>query len=139
MTVAHPERRQEGAARLVLRSVSAATTSASERFVEVAGARRGHVLDPRTGEPAPAWGSVTVVAADPLVADLLSTALFVMGPDSAEVWAADREVGVLIVETAPGGLRRVWNASMERWIDPDERSHWSEGPEPNLERKGSEK
>lgn len=98
VAVAHPARRDRPVVRLRLRDRSAATTSASERFVTVDGEARGHVLDPRTGRPAPAWGSVTVVAEDPLRADALSTALFVMGPDEARAWARGHEdVGVLLL------------------------------------------
>jgi thiamine biosynthesis lipoprotein len=47
----------------------------------VNGRRVGHLLDPRTGEPAPDFGSVTVVAPSAFVADVLSTAFFVLGPE----------------------------------------------------------
>ena len=47
----------------------------------MAGRRIGHLLDPHTGEPAPDFGSVTVVAPTGLVADVLSTAFFVLGPE----------------------------------------------------------
>ena len=49
--------------------------------------RGRHLLDPRTGEPCPAWGSTAVVAADALSADVLSTALYVLGPDAGLAWA----------------------------------------------------
>ncbi|MDP1832044.1 MAG: FAD:protein FMN transferase [Geothrix sp.] len=49
--------------------------------------RGRHILDPRTGEPCPAWGSTAVVAADALSADVLSTALYVLGPDAGAAWA----------------------------------------------------
>lgn len=112
--VAHPAARDEAVARVRVVDGSVATTSASERFVDVDGTRLGHVLDPRTGRPVPAWGSVTVIAADPVAADALSTALFVMGPDAALVWAADRQdVAVLVLEPAAGGLRPRWNAAMQ--------------------------
>ncbi|MDT8369744.1 MAG: FAD:protein FMN transferase, partial [Longimicrobiales bacterium] len=78
--VAHPSRRDETAATLRLRDRSAATSGSSERFVTVDGVRYGHLLDPRSGRPVEAWGSVTVIASDPFVADVLSTALFVVGP-----------------------------------------------------------
>ena len=42
----------------------------------------GHLLDPRTGRPAPFEGSVTVVTRDAAMADSLATALFVLGPDA---------------------------------------------------------
>lgn len=39
-----------------------------------------HILDPRTGEPADAAASVTVVAPNAMLADALATAAFVLGP-----------------------------------------------------------
>lgn len=115
--VAHPQERDRPVAELRVRDVSVATSGASERFVEVEGRRYGHVLDPRTGLPVPAWGSVTVVADDPLIADILSTALFVLGPKAAVTWAAEREdVGVLFLEAGRTGLRAWWNAELGRWL-----------------------
>ena len=111
--VAHPAARDVAVAELVLRDASASTTAASERFIEVDGERYGHVLDPRTGMPVRPWGSVTVVAEDPMVADLLSTALFVMGPEAALEWSAARPEGVLVV-TGSGGVRT--NGAMARWL-----------------------
>ncbi|MBI4539004.1 MAG: FAD:protein FMN transferase [Gemmatimonadetes bacterium] len=115
--VAHPERRDESVAEIRLRDGSVATTSASERFVEVGGERLGHVLDPRSGTPVPAWGSVTVVAEDPLVADMLSTAVFVLGPKEGAAWAEGRQdVGVLLLVPSAHGLEAHWNRTMERWL-----------------------
>lgn len=120
VAVAHPARRHEVAARLRLRDRSAATSSASERFVEPDGTRLGHILDPRTGRPVPAWGSVTVVAADPLVADILSTALFVLGPRHGMAWAENREdVGVLfLIEQGDTVIAR-WNRALEPYRASD--------------------
>ena len=42
-----------------------------------------HVLDPRSGEPAEAALQVTVIAPDAMDADILSTALLVLGPDAS--------------------------------------------------------
>lgn len=116
--VAHPSDRDRSVAALALADRSAATTSASERFVVVEGETRGHVLDPRTGRPVPPWGSVTVVADDPLAADALSTGLFVMGPDRARAWAESRDdVAVLVLEEEDdGGLDAAWNDAMERHL-----------------------
>jgi thiamine biosynthesis lipoprotein len=51
-----------------------------------------HILDPHSGLRSPAWGSVSVVAADGLTTDILSTALYVMGPDRGLVWADAHDV-----------------------------------------------
>jgi FAD:protein FMN transferase len=79
--VADPRARGRSVVELGLSDQSASTSGDSERSREVAGRRIGHLLDPRTGEPAPDFGSVTVVAPTGLVADVLSTALFVLGPE----------------------------------------------------------
>lgn len=120
--VAHPKRRAEPVGLLRLRDQSAATTSASERFVTVDGEVLGHVLDPRTGRPVPAWGSVTVVADDPLVADVCSTALFVLGPREGMRWVEAREgIAVLFLEAAGGELEATWNERMEPvWLRLEE-------------------
>ncbi len=79
--VAHPRERGRAVAELGLSDVSASTSGNSERGRDVGGRRIGHILDPKTGEPATDFGSVTVVASSGLVADILSTAFFVLGPE----------------------------------------------------------
>ena len=115
--VAHPSRRAEPAAWLRLRDRSASTSSQSERTLAVNGRRIGHVLDPRTGEPVPAWGSVTVVAEDPGVADAFSTALLVLGPEAGLRWARSRrDIGVLFLIERNGQVERRSNAALNNFL-----------------------
>lgn len=79
VAVADPRTRQVPRIHLRLDNASLSSSGTSERG--------RHILDPRTGEPCPAWGSAAVVAPDALTADVLSTALFVMGPDAGLAWA----------------------------------------------------
>jgi thiamine biosynthesis lipoprotein len=118
IAIAHPQRRTEPALRLRLRDTSVATSGQSERFVVAAGRRIGHVIDPRSGLPVPPWGSVTVVTPDPLLADVLSTALFVMGPEGARAWAATAEnTGVLVLELRDDGLAVHANTHIQDLLD----------------------
>jgi thiamine biosynthesis lipoprotein len=95
--VAHPGRRDTPVAALRVRDVSVSTSSQSEHYVDVRGRRFGHILDPRSGRPVTPWGSVTVVAADAAIADMLSTALFVLGPEEGAAWARRHDVAALIL------------------------------------------
>jgi thiamine biosynthesis lipoprotein len=113
-----PEDNKEEVFILWLAGGSASTSSQSGRYVRAAGQTIGHILDPRTGTPVPGWGSLTVVADDPLLADVLSTALFVLGPDSAYAWA-DRhnDVGVLILDRRDGAIRFRYNEGLRPALD----------------------
>lgn len=79
--IAHPRDRQRAVVAVALTNASASTSANSERGRTVGARRIGHELDPHTGEPADDFGSVTVVAPSGLVADVLSTAFFVLGPE----------------------------------------------------------
>ena len=105
VAVAHPADRERPVVALTVASGSVATSGNSERGITVAGERRSHILDPRTGEPAPDFGSLTVWTAAPgsaLRADCLSTGLYVLGPEAALAWAADRP-GVEVLVLRPAG------------------------------------
>ena len=77
--IADPQDRRRPRLTLLLKDASLSSSGTSERG--------RHILDPRTGRRCPAWGSVAVVAPDGLTADILSTALYVLGPDRGLAWA----------------------------------------------------
>ncbi len=52
-----------------------------ERYFLQQGIRYHHIIDPGTGMPARACQSVTIVAQTAEQADVLATAVFVMGPE----------------------------------------------------------
>ena len=89
--IADPRDRTAVVANLQLASGSVATSGNSERGIVVDGVGLGHLLDPHTGRPAPDFGSVTVLAADPVAADCLSTALYSMGPRLGARWMESQE------------------------------------------------
>jgi thiamine biosynthesis lipoprotein len=107
--LAQPVERDRAALRLALVSGSLSTSGGSERDLRVRGRRVGHILDPRTGQPAPFDGSVTVWHERGLIADILSTALYVMGRENGLVWAEAR--GISAVFLTPVARRSSSNAS----------------------------
>ncbi len=114
--VAHPERRFEPAARISLTRASASTSGQSERLRVVDGVSAGHLLDPRSGRPVPPWGSVTVIHPDPMTADILSTALFVMGPEAGMTWAASHDIAALFLVAGPAGPDPRWSPSFMPYL-----------------------
>lgn len=82
---------------------TAIATSGNYLRTERVGARSvGHILDPRTGRPPAFDGSVTVLTRDSALADALSTALFVMGPEAGLRFARDQP-GLKVVYLTPKG------------------------------------
>ena len=101
VAIAHPARRAEAALEVTLRSGSLATSGASERSYEVEGGVVAHILDPRTGRPLHRPESVTVWHEDALTADILSTALYVMGPEAGLRYADEHRLAAVFL--APAG------------------------------------
>jgi FAD:protein FMN transferase len=77
--IADPCDRQRPRLRVRLAAASLSSSGCAERG--------RHILDPRTGQPCPDWGAVSVVAERGLDADVLSTALYVKGPRAGLAYA----------------------------------------------------
>ena len=78
----------EHTASVLLRDQALSTSGPANHQFEVDGAVYGHLLDPRTGEPSDASVQATVLATNAMDADVLSTAVFVLGPEGAESFLA---------------------------------------------------
>ena len=106
VALAHPAHRDQPVAELLLAGGSLATSGGSERtFTLTTGDRVGHILDPRTGAPVLRPASVAVWHPNAFAADVLSTALYVMGPDVGLVWAAARDFAACFIVPATGSDR----------------------------------
>lgn len=68
------------------------TSGNYKRFYRDSNKRIHHILDPRTGYPAPIIASATVIHDDAAVADAAATALFVAGP--GHWWEIARSMGI---------------------------------------------
>lgn len=100
VAIMHP--REEGSYLGVLSLTGEHYVSTSgdyERYVMVEGVRYHHILDPATGAPARSGlCSVTIVCDSGLLADALSTACFVLGPEQGLALAQSCGAEALLVE-----------------------------------------
>jgi len=114
VNISHPQNRQDGLFAIKLRNGSLATSGGSERDVEVDNHRLGHIIDPNTGKPAEFNGSVSVWHEQALVADILSTALYVMGPEKGLSWAESRKIAACFLVPDKDGRIRVLSSRIFR-------------------------
>lgn len=89
VAIADPTDREKPVLALTIANASLSTSSGSEK--------PGHIVDPRTDAPVPARGSASAIADDALTADILSTALYVMGEDEGLRWADANGVAAIFI------------------------------------------
>ena len=90
-----PERRL---AEIRLRDRALATSGSRTQSFVHGGRRYGHILDPRSGRPAEGVLSATAIAPAAALADALSTAFYVMGPQPAlDYCRTHPEIATLLV------------------------------------------
>ncbi|QGJ71979.1 FAD:protein FMN transferase [Planctomycetales bacterium 10988] len=101
--IGHPIRRDKKMAHLRLINRGIGTSGSGVQFFRHEGKKYGHLLDPRTGQPAEGVLSVTVCAASAAEADALSTAFYVLGEEKIRTFCeAHPEVQVLLMLPTTG-------------------------------------
>lgn len=96
--IRHPRTATNVAITLPVEDVAVSTSGDYERFYMDNGERVHHILSPVTGKPVGELASVTIMAPTSLMADALSTSVFVLGPDKglALIEAMDEVSCILI-------------------------------------------
>lgn len=80
VAIRNPEKPGQNSFMLKTQDATVVTSGAYERFFEQDGKIYGHIFDPATGFPADSGlASVTIVSQTSMIADALSTSLFVLG------------------------------------------------------------
>ena len=114
--IRHPRRLNEIYKIIELDDRAVATSGDYENYFVKNGERYHHILNPETGYPVKDIVSVTVVAKDCITADLLSTAIFVLGKEKGLRLANKMEnVDALIVYEEGGKLKRVCSKNFNRF------------------------
>ena len=98
VSIAHPVYPDQEIAQFRLRDQCLGTSGTRRQGFVHRGQWYGHIIDPRTGYPARQVYSATAIADSAARADALSTAFYVMGPDTAEAFCSDHpDVGAFLV------------------------------------------
>ncbi len=103
-------------ATLGLRDGAVCTSGNYFRYVEIAGRRYSHIVDPRTGLPADAAPSVTVVAPTATVADAWATALSVLGVEGIELAGREAQIEAMIVTGTAGEYKLTMTEGFDRLL-----------------------
>jgi len=101
--VQHP-RRPGLLAAMPLKQGAVVTSGDYERFREYNGKRYHHIFNPETGRPCNRLQSLTIVARDPTIADILSTGLFCRTPAAVLDFVESREDLECLGVDAAGGV-----------------------------------
>lgn len=95
------------------------TSGGYERYFEEDGNTYIHILDPKTGYPADSGlVSVSIISENGMLADALSTSLYLMGEEQAtEYWRTHADEFDMILETDEGTLYVTEGISQEIQTD----------------------
>jgi thiamine biosynthesis lipoprotein len=94
---------------------SVSTSAGYATFLTGGGKRYGHIMDPRALHPSDACLSVTTIAPDGTLADAVSTAAFVLGPERglALIDSFPDMTGLIVYRAADGKVAIVMSKSLE--------------------------
>ncbi len=97
----HPLKPTQRLAEIWLRDRALGTSGSGVQFFHHRGRRYGHILDPRTGWPVEGILSATVLAPSAALADAVSTACFVLGPEGTRQYC-ERHPEIAAILVCPG-------------------------------------
>lgn len=107
VSLRHPQRQERVLGNVWLENQALGTSGSGKQFFHFGGKRYGHVLDPRTGQPASGILSATVLAPAGYQADAIATAMLVMGVEATEAFCREHSQLTAILVTGTLDSERV--------------------------------
>lgn len=111
-------REPQGIAALLTASDSALVSSGDyRRYVEIGGIHYHHIIDPIDGYPSKASAGTTIIMKSATIADILSTAIFIKGPEAGIKLAEElTQVDAAMLITSDGGVYRTESLA-KYWVE----------------------
>ena len=104
--IAHPLRPGQRLRELLLNDIAVSTSGSQKQFFRYGNRRYSHLIDPRSGQPAEGVFTATVLAPTATLAELLSTAFFILSAEKAADYCSQHpEVSAVLTipsENPPG-------------------------------------
>ncbi len=113
--IRHPLHREKRIGTITLKNKALGTSGSGTQFFIEKGQKIGHILDPRTGQPATGVLSATIVADTAAEADALATAAYILGPRYIDQIAPDGSdvAAILVVQEDRTGRLTVISANLD--------------------------
>ena len=115
MGLRHPLHREKRIGTITLKNKALGTSGSGTQFFIEKGQKIGHILDPRTGQPATGVLSATILADTAAEADALATAAYILGPRHIDQVAPDGSdvAAILVVQEDRTGRLTVISANLD--------------------------
>lgn len=112
----HPLLREKRIGTITLKNKALGTSGSGTQFFIEKGQKIGHILDPRTGQPASGVLSATILADTAAEADALATAAYILGPRHIDQVAPDGSdvAAILVVQEDRTGRLTLISANLDR-------------------------
>jgi FAD:protein FMN transferase len=102
---------------LLLKNAGVSTAGDSEQFVEIAGKRFSHIIDPKTGIGLVGRRSVTVIAPNATISDGMDTGLCVLGVERGlKIVEAREDVAALFVFETDNGVKPTQSKRFAKYL-----------------------
>ncbi len=116
VAVQHPRNKNEFLTILNLKDTSIVTSGDYERCFIVGGKRYHHIFDPKTGYPKDGVVSVSILCDDPVIADALSTGIFVLGEKKVNDVFKKYNFEYIIVKEENGELKAFVSDGVKKFL-----------------------
>ena len=112
--IANPIRPGQRLRELILNNIAVSTSGSQKQSFRHGNRRYSHLIDPRTGQPAEGVFTATVLAPSATLAELLSTAFCILGPEKTEEYCSEHpEISAILTVPEQNRHKLKWGKTQQ--------------------------